>query len=158
MNYDAGQVANDLAKKLASITDELFETLEVVKRVQALCDEWESLLGECRCPSCLVSDDCDHYEGYHHALDDLCRALSGELTEAQKIVARFDTYTQEQHVAGINAARSGEPGSICTHAPVFGERGQCAECGTGYFVCSGPHCCEAYRTSAGRTHDRRPSP
>ncbi len=51
-----------------------------VAAVRALADEWESDLGLNRCPSCLhiPATDCDHGEGYHHALSDLCRTLDGE--------------------------------------------------------------------------------
>jgi len=50
------------------------------ERVEALLDRWETDLGENRCPSCHASpeSDCDHGEGYHHALSDLRNALGRE--------------------------------------------------------------------------------
>jgi hypothetical protein len=49
-------------------------------RIEALRERWETALGERRCPSCHMSPDhdCDHGEGYHHALSDLRAALDPE--------------------------------------------------------------------------------
>jgi hypothetical protein len=51
--------------------------MATVERVRALRDRWESAL-EDGCPSCgRFVADCDHNEGYHHALSDLRAALNG---------------------------------------------------------------------------------
>lgn len=48
-----------------------------VERVRALGESWEGAL-DSGCPSCgPFTDDCDHIEGYHHALSDLWAALDG---------------------------------------------------------------------------------
>jgi hypothetical protein len=50
------------------------------ERIEALRERWETALGEGRCPSCHMppGHDCDHGEGYHHALSDLRAALDSE--------------------------------------------------------------------------------
>ena len=62
---------------IAQIADR--RAAEARERVKVLLDYWETALGENRCPSCYASPehDCDHGEGYHHALSDL-RAALGE--------------------------------------------------------------------------------
>lgn len=51
--------------------------MERIKAVelQALADRWSSAL-DTGCPSCGPVPDCDHIEGYHHALSDVWALLA----------------------------------------------------------------------------------
>lgn len=92
----------------------------VVEQVRALHQRWEDMLGDDRCPSCHMwpASDCDHGEGYHHALSDLRAALSS-------LDAPAPDEADERHVLT-------EYGT--TSCPIEGVRanvddGECSACG-----------------------------
>lgn len=66
--------------KSKGVLDHVTELQAKVARVEALVVGWETALGLNSCPSCGFAPeaDCDHGEGYHHALSDLRAALKGD--------------------------------------------------------------------------------